>query len=178
MSRLDSINSNAMKTLPVLLALTAALILSVPATSLSRDYNCNNGRYYSHGQNYYRSNTRYCPPAVAYRNYRPYPYYASYPYGYAYPYGASYYSRPAIGISFSTGPAYTTYSRIVRTTNYGDGLAEDVQRALARRGFYRGQIDGDVGPGTRGAIREYQYRNRLEVTGRIDRSLLRSLGVS
>ena len=42
---------------------------------------------------------------------------------------------------------------------------------------YRGEIDGDIGPGTRAAIRRYQYERRLEVTGRIDRSLLRSLGL-
>ena len=61
---------------------------------------------------------------------------------------------------------------------YDDDLAVDVQRALARRGFYRGGVDGDVGPGTRAAIRAYQYEHRLEVTGRIDGSLLRSLGLS
>ncbi len=53
----------------------------------------------------------------------------------------------------------------------------DVQLALRRAGYYRGPIDGDVGPGTRGSIRAYQYDNDLPVTGRIDRYLLRSLGL-
>ncbi len=53
----------------------------------------------------------------------------------------------------------------------------DVQLALRRLGYYRGRIDGDIGPGTRGAIRAYQYDNDLPVTGRIDRYLLRSLSL-
>lgn len=163
-----------MKNFLAFLALTAALTLSVPATGWTKDKD----KHKHHDRSYHgHSHGHYCPPVVAYRSYRPYPYYSSFPAYSSYGYGYPYYSRPSFGISLSTGPTYATYSRTVRTTDYDDDLAVDVQRALARRGYYRGAIDGDVGPGTRGAIREYQYRNRLEVTGRIDRSLLRSLGV-
>ena len=53
-----------------------------------------------------------------------------------------------------------------------------MQRALQRRGYYRGYVDGDIGPGSRAAIRSYQARHGLYVTGRIDSALLRSLGIS
>jgi hypothetical protein len=53
----------------------------------------------------------------------------------------------------------------------------DVQIALRREGYYRGPIDGAIGRGTRYAIREYQYDYGLPVTGRIDRRLIRSLGL-
>lgn len=56
-------------------------------------------------------------------------------------------------------------------------LEMDVQRELRRRGYYYGPIDGDIGPGTRSAIRDYQYDRRLPVTGRIDTYLVRSLGL-
>ena len=56
-------------------------------------------------------------------------------------------------------------------------VAVDVQVALRRRGYYRGPIDGDIGPGSREAIRAYQYDHRLRVTGYITDSLLRSLGI-
>lgn len=112
-------------------------------------------------------------------SYRPY-YYRPYSYGYPY---RSYYSYPStsVGISFSR-PSYS-YSRPVyegRTVarSYSDDLAEDVQSALRRRGYYRGPIDGDIGPGTRSAIRAYQSDRGLVVTGRIDSALLRSLGIS
>ena len=53
----------------------------------------------------------------------------------------------------------------------------DVQIALRSEGYYRGPIDGDIGPGTRCAIRGYQYDFGLPVSGRIDRYLLESLGL-
>ena len=56
-------------------------------------------------------------------------------------------------------------------------IEADVQLALRRNGYYRGPVDGDLGPETRAAIRDYQYDRRLPATGRIDTSLLRSLGL-
>jgi peptidoglycan hydrolase-like protein with peptidoglycan-binding domain len=58
-----------------------------------------------------------------------------------------------------------------------DSIDADVQRALRRRGYYHGPIDGDIGPGSRSAIREYQADHGLRMTGRIDGSLIRSLGL-
>ncbi|HYR57413.1 MAG TPA: peptidoglycan-binding protein [Chthoniobacteraceae bacterium] len=88
-------------------------------------------------------------------------------YGYGYPY----YSGPTFSFNFSRSysPGYED--------RYSDDLAVDVQRALRRRGYYRGAIDGDIGAGTRAAIRDYQYDRGLAPTGRIDHSLLRSLGI-
>jgi hypothetical protein len=56
-------------------------------------------------------------------------------------------------------------------------IEADVQLALRRNGYYYGPIDADLGPGTRAAIRDYQYDRRLPITGRIDTYLLRSLGL-
>lgn len=166
-----------MKNLALCCSLLGAFCLAAPATGWSKDkhHHHNSGyrdhgsshRYHQSGHNHHHGSYRYSPSY--YRSYRPY-YYPSYGY---YPY--SYYSGPSIGFTYTSTP---TYYRDSRSSDYDDDLAVDVQRALARRGFYRGSIDGDVGPGTRGAIREYQYRHGLEVTGRIDRSLLRSLGLS
>lgn len=92
-------------------------------------------------------------------------YYRAYPHR-AYPYSYG----PSFGFTFSRSysPGYS---------NDSGGLAVDVQRELRRRGYYHGSLDGDVGPGTRSAIRAYQYDRGLAVTGRIDRSLLHSLGI-
>ncbi len=153
------------------------------------------GGYCAPRPTYYAPRVSYAP-SISYRNCRPsnnyysqpayyssapvysYPsYYSGSPYGYSSSY--SYYSSPSIGISLSTAPLTTSYTRTIRSSGYDDeDLAVGVQRALSRRGYYRGGIDGEVGPGTRAAIRQYQYDRRLEVTGRIDRSLLRSLGLS
>jgi hypothetical protein len=64
--------------------------------------------------------------------------------------------------------------------NYGDRYRSDlavlVQTELARRGYYRGLINGVIGPVSRTAIREFQAAEGLPITGRIDESLLRALG--
>jgi peptidoglycan hydrolase-like protein with peptidoglycan-binding domain len=97
----------------------------------------------------------------------PVPLYGGWPY-----YG---YYGPPVGVSVGAEPG-PTY-RGARVDDRGDDLSLDVQRALRRDGYYHGEVDGDVGAGTRGAIRQYQYDHRLEVTGRIDRALLHSLGL-
>lgn len=52
------------------------------------------------------------------------------------------------------------------------GLVYDTQVALTRLGYRPGPIDGIYGPGTAEAIRQYQYANRLPVTGRPSPRLL------
>ena len=52
-----------------------------------------------------------------------------------------------------------------------------VQYVLSNQGYYRGPIDGDIGPGTRNAIASYQGDHGLQVTGRINDPLLQSLGL-
>lgn len=59
----------------------------------------------------------------------------------------------------------------------GSALTAQVQRKLKKLGYYTGTVDGEMGRGTRAAIREYQSENDLEVSGKIDRALLRSLGL-
>lgn len=94
-------------------------------------------------------------------------------------FGYSGYRSPGISLGFTyvARPNYGYTSTAYRSSYVSDDLAEDVQRALRRQGYYRGPIDGDCGPGTRSAIRAYQYNHRLSVTGRIDRNLLRSLRI-
>ena len=159
-------------------AVVTALCLSAPATGLTHDHD----KHHHDSGNCHASSSygnSYCPlpGVVAYRSYPSY--YRSYPYSYGvYPYSYG----PSFALSLSTTPNYydegSYYRGIQRSPGYDDDLSVDVQRALARRGYYRGAIDGDIGTGTRAAIRRYQYEHRLEVTGRIDRSLLRSLGLA
>ena len=52
-----------------------------------------------------------------------------------------------------------------------------VQQALKEQGFYYGDVNGEKTADTTAAIRRYQIRNGLQVTGEIDAETLRSLGV-
>jgi hypothetical protein len=57
----------------------------------------------------------------------------------------------------------------------GGSVASSVQASLASLGYYNGPVDGDIGPGTRNAIADYQSDYGLRVTGRINSALLQSL---
>ena len=131
-------------------AILAALVLAAPAAS------------FADHRSFFVSSDR-CAP----RHYGGYsPYYR--PYGWYAP-------RPFVSLS------YVSERPIYRASRYYEGddssFESDVQRALKRRGYYSGAVDGDIGPGSRAAIREYQADHGLRVTGRVDGSLLRSLGI-
>ena len=64
-----------------------------------------------------------------------------------------------------------------RYESEGSSLTAQVQRKLRKLGYYNGTVDGELGRGTRAAIRAYQEENDLDITGKIDRALLRSLGL-
>jgi len=54
-------------------------------------------------------------------------------------------------------------------------LVLSAQIALARRGLYRGEIDGIYGPAMEFSLRAYQARTGLPVTGRFDLETLAAL---
>ncbi len=76
---------------------------------------------------------------------------------------------------WNSGPGYRGPSPSPSTSAGSADAA--VQRALSRRGYYNGPIDGDIGPGTRAAIARYQRDAGLRPTGVVDSTLLRSLGL-
>ena len=53
-----------------------------------------------------------------------------------------------------------------------------VQQRLGRLGYYRGVVDGVMGPQTRAAIAGFESRNGMAVDGTISRSLLDTLGLA
>jgi hypothetical protein len=110
--------------------------------------------------------------------------------------GAPFFWGPAIGFSFYGSPGYYYYDDgpdrpvyrgipqtggdskdIKDARDAGDNLNMEVQNALADQGFYHGPIDGEIGAGSRAAIRAYQSAHGLQANGRIDNALLRSLHI-
>ena len=85
----------------------------------------------------------------------PYGYYGGYGYGYPYGYG---------------GYGYQ---------GYGNGSSVvQLQRRLARAGYYHGAIDGIMGPATRRAIHAYERTHNQRAYGMTDRYLfLATIGV-
>lgn len=93
-------------------------------------------------------------------------------YGYGYPWwGWDYPYYPA---------AYYGYDPYYSGSYEGDQdprltSTRAVQAGLAWRGYYSGRIDGVMGPETRDAIRSFQARKGLPVTGQIDSGLIDAL---
>ena len=97
-------------------------------------------------------------------------------------FGAPYYWRagywfPAWGYNPNAyyawdGPIYA-YNRMPP-----DQVIANVQSALQQQGYYRGEVDGLMGPITRGAIADYQRDHGLYTTSTIDQPTLQSLGIT
>ncbi len=59
-----------------------------------------------------------------------------------------------------------------------DQVIANVQSALQQQGYYHGEVDGLIGPLTRGAIADYQRDRGLYTTSTIDQPTLQALGMS
>jgi len=59
-----------------------------------------------------------------------------------------------------------------------DQVIANVQATLQQQGYYRGEVDGLIGPLTRGAIADYQRDHGLYTTSTIDQPTLQSLGIA
>lgn len=59
-----------------------------------------------------------------------------------------------------------------------DQTIESAQQTLKDRGFYYGEITGETNSDTTAAIRRYQIRNGLQITGELDEATLHSLSSS
>lgn len=70
------------------------------------------------------------------------------------------------------GPIYA-YNRLPP-----DQVIANVQSALQQQGYYHGEVDGLIGPLTRGAIADYQRDHGLYTTSTIDQPTLQSLGMA
>ncbi len=60
---------------------------------------------------------------------------------------------------------------------HADEMTLTVQKKLVARGFYSGEVDGEMGSQTAAAIRRYQLAEGLRVTGQLDSATLKSLAM-
>jgi Putative peptidoglycan binding domain len=134
-------------------------------------------RYYggTHYGNYYGGGTRYYYGGSAYPYYS---YYSGWPYsnwGYGRSWGYSPYSYWG-GYPYSGYNNY--YSYYTPRYGYDVSMVAAVQQRLGQLGYYRGVVDGVLGPRTRAAIAAFESRHGLVVDGRISRPLLDRLGLA
>jgi hypothetical protein len=94
-----------------------------------------------------------------------------YDYGYSYDYYPYEYD-PGVYEDDANYYSQGTYDSSGQVT---DSTVASAQTQLARQGYYRGEIDGIVGPETRRAIMRYQSDRGLRVTGRLNVDTLHAL---
>jgi Putative peptidoglycan binding domain len=102
-----------------------------------------------------------------------YPYYG---FGYGFPY-YGYYPYGYYGYDYPYNYNYGYYSSTPGYGSYNGSIVIEVQRRLARAGYYRGPIDGAMGPRTRVAIRAYERDHGLRMDGAISGPLMRNMGL-
>ena len=66
--------------------------------------------------------------------------------------------------AISTGSAAASGS-IYRTPSGFELPSAEIQQALKNAGYYNGNVDGKIGPGTRNAVKAFQRDNGLEADG-------------
>ncbi|HZE13555.1 MAG TPA: peptidoglycan-binding domain-containing protein [Chthoniobacterales bacterium] len=64
------------------------------------------------------------------------------------------------------------------TAAWADSAIESAQQKLKDEGFYYGELNGKKDADTTAAIRRYQIRNGLQITGELNAETLRSLGLA
>jgi Putative peptidoglycan binding domain len=112
-----------------------------------------------------------------------YPYDYYYGYGYGYPYNYGYYpynyGYNSYDYGYDQSGAYdnSAYGQSGYSDQDANSTVAAVQDRLAREGYYRGQIDGVLGPETRHAILRYQSNHGLRVTGELSADTLNALGL-
>ena len=84
--------------------------------------------------------------------------------------------------AYGYDPYYNSYVYDGPIFGYGNvapgDVTSEVQRALSYQGYYRGPMDGILGPMTRRAIERFQVDHGLAVTAAIDEQTLASLGLA
>jgi hypothetical protein len=108
----------------------------------------------------------------------PYPYDGygyGYPYAYGDGYGYGYGQDPGV---YDGGNVYDDNQGADESSNQNtDSTVAALQERLARQGYYRGEIDGVLGPATQRALVRYQRRNGLRATGSLNGETLQSLNL-
>jgi len=103
-----------------------------------------------------------------------YPYGNYYGYGY-YPYSYNY--EPGYYDSYGYQDEYYGGNSDDVTVQSADSIVANAQEKLARQGYYRGEIDGILGPETSRAIARFQSNQGLRVTGVLTRDTAEALGL-
>lgn len=72
------------------------------------------------------------------------------------------------GGGYHGGGRYNPAAQAERDLRLGAAKIREIQMRLRDDGYYRGRLDGTIGPETRRALRDWQRDNGLQISGYID----------
>jgi len=87
-------------------------------------------------------------------------------------------SKPATSHASDTAKKASTSATATSTTKQASWTKEEVKEAqegLAKEGLYKGKVDGTFNADTHKALKEYQKKNKMPVTGQLDDNVLAKL---
>jgi peptidoglycan hydrolase-like protein with peptidoglycan-binding domain len=84
---------------------------------------------------------------------------------------------PLATVAMVLAVAWVASPSVMLKAAQGSANVKKAQQSLQSKGYYKGQIDGLMGPATRSAIRQYQKAEHLHVTGTLDNQTASKLGV-
>ena len=87
-------------------------------------------------------------------------------------------STTAAPPSGSAPPSASSQASAPQHSSASGGTVQSAQQALQQGGFYKGTVDGKMGPHTRQAIRSFQQSKGLHATGHLNQKTLTALGVT
>jgi hypothetical protein len=77
----------------------------------------------------------------------------------------------------TTGKERTVTSSAHASNTYDPALVRSVQQSLNDHGYNAGAVDGQWGPATRDAVRQFQQASGLPPSGELSRPTLNALGI-
>ena len=80
--------------------------------------------------------------------------------------------------SASAPPSASSQASAPQHSSAGGSTVQSAQQALQQGGYYKGTVDGKMGPHTRQAIRSFQQSKGLHATGHLNQKTLTALGVT
>lgn len=80
--------------------------------------------------------------------------------------------------SGSAPPSASSQASAPQHSSASGTTVQSAQQALQQGGFYKGTVDGKMGPHTRQAIRSFQQSKGLHATGHLNQKTLTALGVT
>jgi His-Xaa-Ser repeat protein HxsA len=80
--------------------------------------------------------------------------------------------------STSAPPSASSQASAPQHSSASGTTVQSAQQALQQGGFYKGTVDGKMGPHTRQAIKSFQQSKGLHATGHLNQKTLTALGVT